>query len=245
MARVRSFAFAATGIAMPPCVRSVLVLVIAGAFAAGIPACEDESAEPDSGEFDEFVRDPVQTQGEPPTIEFPASARVEDDSVNQFIEDLLKHCRDGDYGLYRLAVSTRYEPLSREQFQRAWYAVKTVRIRDIIKVYDPATHPIDPSNPHFRDEYRHPIYCVHATIELREDHHRPVREVIVLIVRENDEWKLGPPASLGLKRKIIGDDTAVEDMVAPPPETSSTAPDADAESISVTTQPATTQPRTN
>jgi len=81
-----------------------------------------------------------------------------------------------------------------------------------------------------REELSNPIYCVHGTILLRDNQRpRPVREVVVLVIKENGEWKLGPPAPAAIKQRIMGTDEPAGDLVNPaifdrPASEPSTAP---------------------
>jgi len=147
---------------------------------------------------------------------FPAALRTDDPSLNKFIDDVLGFCARGDYGMYRLAVGSQYEPLPRKNFERAWHAVKEVRVRKVIRVHEPTTRPAASAPVEIREELRNPIYCVHGTILLRDNQRpRPVREVVVLVIKENGEWKLGPPAPAAIKQRIMGTDEPAGDLVNP------------------------------
>jgi len=136
-------------------------------------------------------------------VEFPESARAEDAALNEFVEDVLGTCARGDYARYRLAVSSQYEPMTRQRFETAWHSVRLVQVRNVKCVYTPPPG-LDAGRTDIRPELRHPIYCIHATITLKERARRRVREVVVLAVKENDRWKLGGPAPLKLKYEILG-----------------------------------------
>lgn len=192
------------------------------AFSAAVllGACKKEEAPPPTTlPVDGYIVDPITQRTAPPLVEFPDWIRTNDASLNEFIDKLLQHCVRGEYGLYRLAVSTKFEPLGRTQFEKAWHAVERVQIRNIRLIHQPTTRHWDPARTDIPEELKHPIYCVHGTIYLRELPGRqllkkPVREVVVLVVKENGEWKLGPPAPADVKRDVMGVQDS-GDLVAP------------------------------
>lgn len=198
--------------------RNMLSVLFAAAMAmAGLTGCRGRSAaSPDSQPAESEEVDPIHQRGAPPEVIFPAALRTDDPSLNQFIDDVLSFCVKGEYGRYRLAVASQYEPLQRQHFERAWNAVKEVRVRKIMRVHQPTTRQADPSRTDIRPELKGPIYCAHATITLRDDRRtRPVREVVVLLIQENGEWKLGPPAPSAIKHRIMGTQESAGDMVNP------------------------------
>ncbi|MGB9626672.1 MAG: hypothetical protein ACPMAQ_17595, partial [Phycisphaerae bacterium] len=198
--------------------RNLFHIVLATAIAAVLTGCRDRSTPPPGSqpaESDEVDR--IEPHGdEAPEVIFPAALRTDDPSLNRFIDDVLGFCARGDYGMYRLAVGSQYEPLPRKSFERAWHAVKEVRVRKVIRVHEPATRMAGSAPAEAREELRNPIYCVHGTILLRDNQRpRPVREVVVLVIKENGEWKLGPPAPPAIKQRIMGTDAPAGDLVNP------------------------------
>ncbi len=198
--------------------RNLFHVLLATARAALLSGCRDQPT-PGPGtqptESDEVDR--IESQGdEAPEVIFPAALRTDDPSLNKFIDDVLGFCARGDYGMYRLAVGSQYEPLPRKNFERAWHAVKEVRVRKVIRVHEPTTRPAASAPAEIREELRNPIYCVHGTILLRDNQRpRPVREVVVLVIKENGEWRLGPPAPAAIKQRIMGTDEPAGDLVNP------------------------------
>lgn len=197
---------------------------IAAVLALGLTAWSDGCRQGSSDEVpsEELKKDRIDARGEGPSVEFPSDVRSDDADLNNFLDHLLRQCAAGEYGSYRLAVASEYEPLPRRAFERAWYNVEQVRVRKILKVHEPDAALVE--RPDIREELKAPIYCVHATIRLRQRPDRPVpqpiREVVVLVVQEQGEWKLGPPAPLALKQRIVGAQGHAEDLVAGTPETS-------------------------
>lgn len=194
-------------------------MVLGGLVVAiGVGACKDKAEPtPTSKPVDEYIADPISQRLAPPAVEFPDTLRSPDASLNAFIEELMQICTRGEYGLYRLAVAARYEPLGRTQFEKAWHAVQKVQIRNIKLIHQPTTRHTDPARTDIPEELKNPIYCVHGTITLREVEgrkiRRPVREVVLLIIKENGDWKLGPPANARIKHEIMGIQEASDDMV--------------------------------
>jgi hypothetical protein len=198
--------------------RKTFSILFAALLAAGGAAgCRDRSSAADTQPSDAEEVDRINPRGaEPPEVIFPAALRTDDESLNRFIDSVLGFCVKGEYGSYRLAVGSQYEPLPRKNFERAWRAVKEVRIRKILRVYEPTTRAADPSRTDVREELKHPIYCVHGTITLRDTQRtRPVREVVVLLIKEHGEWRLGPPAPLAVKHRIMGMEAPAGDLVSP------------------------------
>lgn len=186
-------------------------------------ACDDRTADPEPDPM-ELLTEPIESTEKPPELIFPAAVRTEDASVNTFIDNLLSACAKGQYGLYRLAVASQYDPMAQRHFERAWHAVKQVEIRGVECIYTPPAAEKLAQRPDLREELRHPIYSVHATITLREGFDRPTRELVVLIVKENDEWKLGPPASPAIKHRMVGDQSDADDLVEGSGRAATTAP---------------------
>ncbi len=198
--------------------RNLFHILLATALAAALTGCRDRSTPtPGSQPAESDEVDRIESHGdEAPEVIFPAALRTDDPSLNRFIDDVLGFCAKGDYGMYRLAVGSQYEPLPRKSFERAWHAVKEVRVRKVIRVHDPTTRAAGSAPAETREELRNPIYCVHGTIVLRDNQRpRPVREVVVLVIKENGEWKLGPPAPPAIKQRIMGTDAPAGDLVNP------------------------------
>lgn len=225
-------------------VRTQMTLVIAmsGLAAASVVGCKGKS--PTTTDRSGLLETDIDTKGDAPSVVFPAECHTADESLNAFVEDLLKRCVEGQYGSYRAAVASQIDPMNKYTFERAWHAVKEVRIREIRLVYTPPPEGVPPERAEQRPELLGPIYCAHATITLRQvkPPHRPEREVVVLIIRENGEWRLGPPAPARLKHEIMGESAEPSDLVEPrnpPADIPSTTP---ATSAPAAATPATAAP---
>lgn len=179
-------------------------------------ACREEpSSRPAQDSAEPAPGDMIRTGDEPPpNIVFPDAQRAEDPTVNEFLQGLMTSCAKGDYMAYRLAVASQYDPLPRANFERVWHAIKEVRIRRLMRVAGPSTRAAD-SAPDAGP--KGPIYGVHATVTMRDERRaKAVREVVVLLVREAGEWKLGPPAPASVKYEIMGIQSPAGDLVTVP-----------------------------
>ena len=120
---------------------------------------------------------------EPEILDFPAELRVEDETVNAFIRDVIQTCASGDYEAFRMLWSARDDPFPRDQFERAWQSVQKVTINGVRAVLNP------------RDGSK--LYAVGARVELDPTVREPVREVVILLTWETNQWRLTmPPAGL-------------------------------------------------
>ena len=167
--------------------------------AVGIGACERESgptAEP-----------PPQADESP--IDFPPAVQADDPAVNQFVRRITETCVEGDYEGFRLLWSIRADPFPRQEFERGWKALKKVRVLALQKMKT------------LEGEY---LYCIHTRVELDESVSEPAREVVLLIVRENDRWCLAKaPAHvrkevLGIEEPGSAGDNTPDEGAPPPPQ---------------------------
>lgn len=119
---------------------------------------------------------------------FPDELRVEDESVNVFVQKVMQTCARGAYDAFRLLWSAREEPLPHDEFQQGWQAVKAIHIRVLKKLKLAETPASD------LDGTEQIIYAIGALVEfeptyparqLQED-----REVIMMLIREHNEWRL-------------------------------------------------------
>jgi hypothetical protein len=119
----------------------------------------------------------------PELLEFPLELRAEDESVNAFIVEVIETCASGDYEAFRLLWSARDDPFPRDQFHRAWQSVRRVKVVGLRQVKDADSGRL--------------LYAARALVELDPTVRDPQRDVTILIVKEDDRWRLTrPPASL-------------------------------------------------
>jgi len=132
-------------------------------------------------------------------VEFPAALQPDDPSVGAFIQHVVDTCVAGDYDAFRLLWSAREDPFSRDAFERGWRAVQRVTLVHVQKFR--------------RREEGDIVYGVHARVELDDSVPESQREVVLLIVREGDQWRLvRPPTGLheqltGTPETLLDDDT--------------------------------------
>lgn len=146
------------------------------------PACKrtDESA-------------PAGGSGEappPPPAEllvFPDEVRVEDPSVNEFVESAMTACASGDYERFRLLWSVRQEPLPRNEYEEGWQAVQKIEIRALERAFLS-----NGTEPQLSETEK--AYVILADVSLdptrRAGQREPLREVVLMMVREQDTWRL-------------------------------------------------------
>jgi hypothetical protein len=118
---------------------------------------------------------------------FPDELRVEDTAINDFVTRAMEVCAAGDYEAFRLLWSARDTPLPRAEFEQGWKAVETIRIRALERVM------LAPDPDAGRSEAQ-TVYTAYAQVELdpslRSQGVETRREVILMMVREQDEWRL-------------------------------------------------------
>jgi len=110
-------------------------------------------------------------------VEFPASLRVDDESVNKAIDRAIEACFSGDYEAFRLLWSIRQNPpFTEQEFRIALKGGAKVTVNRLQK---------------FRTPEREVIYAVAGRVELfQPDIPNPVRDVILLLVKESGQWRL-------------------------------------------------------
>jgi hypothetical protein len=145
---------------------------------------------------------------------FPESLRVDEPGVNQFVSTALAQCAGGEYDAFRSLWTAKQEPISRAEFNEGWDAVRRIEVRALEKaLLDLGDGSGDPE----------PIYVLFAEVKLdaaaRVGRREPVREIVLALVREHDQWRLaGAPKEMRdwvrKKHEVAGD--------PPTPEGSST-----------------------
>ena len=120
-------------------------------------------------------------------LAFPENLRVDDASVNTFVNQAMTVCSSRDYDAFRLLWSAREDPLSRDEFEAGWQAVKEIRIRALDRVKLDLSSDEDDTSPQT-------VYALLAEVALDPTHQaaqkKPRREVVLMIVREHEEWRL-------------------------------------------------------
>lgn len=124
----------------------------------------------------------------PSQVDFPASLRVADESVNKAIDRAIEACFSGDYEAFRLLWSIRQNPpFTEQEFRFALKGGARVTVNRLQK---------------FRTPEREVIYAVAGRVELfQPDIPNPVRDVILLLVKESGQWRLA--VAPGYVRKAL------------------------------------------
>lgn len=158
-------------------------------------------------------------------IDFPTSLRVADESVNEAIDRAIAACFSGDYEAFRLLWSIRQNPpFTEQEFKIALKGGANVTVNRVQK---------------FRTIEREVIYAVAGRVELfQPDIPNPVRDVILMLVKESGQWRL--TIAPGFVRKALEnlDKAEQSDDAADLPVTPQPSPiDAPAATVSPTPQP--------
>lgn len=152
----------------------------------------------------------------PKRLVFPDALRVEDDSVNRFVEEAMEICVGGDYEPFRLLWSVEYEPIDRAHFEKHWQSIQRIDVLALEGDPDP-------------DARRYAL-CADVVFDpdaLPPDHelqNDPRRRVVLLIIHEQDRWRLtraSKPVRQWLLQKVA------ESRGEPPPSEATEPADPD------------------
>ena len=150
---------------------SVILTVLA--LWAAVAGCEREEAAKPRAAADDLPA--------PDVLVFPHEVQVADPAVNAFLAHAMRTCTSGRYEPFRLLWSTDADPLPRERFEDHWRAVKKIHILALEK------------DPHGQEAY---AVCADLFFDPdqlpshHELHDNPRRPIVLLIVREHDQWRL-------------------------------------------------------
>jgi hypothetical protein len=139
---------------------------------------------------EESAPEPALPAPEPSVIvDFPEELQAKDRTVSAFIREVIDTCVAGDYERFRLLWSAREDPFPRDAFERGWQAVRRVRVLDV-----------QPFRRRAEDDL---VFGVHAYVELDESVPERSPDVVLLIVKEAERWRLAeaPPA---LRERFLG-----------------------------------------
>lgn len=122
-------------------------------------------------------------------VDFPEELQAKDRTVSALIREVIDTCVAGDYEHFRLLWSAKEDPFPRDAFERGWRAVRRVRILDV--------------QPFRRRVENDLVFGVHAYVELDESVPERSPDVVLLIVKEAERWRLAeaPPA---LRERFLG-----------------------------------------
>lgn len=139
-------------------------------------------------------------------IEFPADVEADDPAVNAFVREVIGTCVTGDYERFRLLWNVHEDPFPRGEFERAWKAVRKVRIIVVQKMRNP------PEGGAYEGTY---LYYVHGRVELDPSVPEPNRDVLLLIIREGEQWRLAR-APKNLRTRVLGEQADQASQAAVP-----------------------------
>ncbi len=151
---------------------------------------------------------------------FPDALRVDDQTVNDFVQRAIEDCARGEYEAFRLLWSVREEPLPREEYEEGWQAIQSIRILALEKIF------LAPGAG--GDAERAVLaYALAMHVALDPTHRaakrEPQRDVVLLLIREHDEWRISR-APKGVRTWIetllVRPDTATSGDTEPPIEDS-------------------------
>ena len=120
---------------------------------------------------------------------FPDALKVDDDSVNRFVTHAMTVCASGRYEAFRLLWSAREEPLPRGEYERGWQAVQRIRVRLVQKI-KLAGRKGEASNAAAPQVAYVVCAAVHLDTSLLAGRRKPDRNVVVLVLQEQGEWRL-------------------------------------------------------
>jgi len=158
-------------------------VIVCVAVALALGGCREDAKSPEASAGQA-------TKTHPNPLIFSEEHRADDETVNAFVTHAMTVCASGDYDDFRLLWSVREDPLPRQEFERGWQAVKSIRIRDLQRVI---VAPSDPADDEAIDGASD-AYAILANVQLDPDHpagqRQPDRQVVLLIRREGDRWRL-------------------------------------------------------
>ena len=160
-----------------------MVALVGSALAVGGCDCrQSEATKSEAGMAN--PPEPVQSAA---VLVFPDELRVGDATVNAFVDHAMTVCSNRDYQAFRLLWSAREDPLTRDEFEEGWHAVKEIRVRGLERV-KLAPAPDQGEGP------PQMVYALFAEVGLDPTHQaaqqKARREVVLMIVREHDVWRL-------------------------------------------------------
>lgn len=159
-------------------------ITLAAALAGVLVGCRPDS---DSTNRDDGS-DEVQPESARAVLNFPQKLMVADATVNEFVAEAMQTCANGDYDAFRLLWSAREELITKREYERGWRSVLRMEIRALEEVKlapDPARDETEPRT----------VYAVfaHVTFDPAQtaDQQDAERQVVLVVLREHDAWRLG------------------------------------------------------
>ena len=129
-------------------------------------------------------------------LTFPDHLRVADASVNDFIVHAMTECAGGDYERFRLVWVATQEPIRRDEYDQGWQAVREITVRAVEQVVV-ETDASKNSAPSGLASKRVNAYALAAEVVFDPAHpagkREPRRQVVLMLTREHDAWRLARP----------------------------------------------------
>ena len=121
-------------------------------------------------------------------VDFPVGIRSDDPSVNDFLMEAIRTCVAEDYEAFRLLWSAREEPIAEPRFRRAWRACRKVSVQELKKIKLVRT---GDGTKDAQGKMEEIVYVVRGHVRLDPNEvPEPERDIILLLVRENEKWRL-------------------------------------------------------
>ena len=159
-------------------------IMLTAALAGVLLGCrpDTDSTSPDDG------ADDLQPESPRAVLTFPPELMVADATVNEFVAEAMQTCANGYYDSFRLLWSAREELITKREYERGWRAVLSMDIRALEEVKlaaDPARGETEPRT----------VYAVFAHVAFdpaqTADQQDVERQVVLVVLREHDAWRLG------------------------------------------------------
>lgn len=152
---------------------SVQRLAMVGLMTLAIGGCKKGEAD---GDTSSQLTTPADDTPQKELVSFPPDFTCDDPEVPEFLKSAVKACVDQDYDKFRSMWSARDEPISEKEFIRAWQANPRFALTEMRRMQTPEGEI---------------VYAVRAHVSLDPNEvPEPDRDVVLLIVNENDNWRL-------------------------------------------------------
>jgi len=161
--------------------RTACVLVLPALLFGGV-GCERSEPAP--------VSDEVERPDPSRRLEFPENAASGDAEVDFFVRSVCLSCLENDYDSFRSFWSNLEEPIKRSKFQRRWQPVEYVAVRKVEAMRHGETGEV--------------LYAVVADFTFGTGAKDPQREVVFLVQKEGERWRLARPPK-HLVERLTGD----------------------------------------
>lgn len=123
-----------------------------------------------------ILPDPSAEQTPKEVIVFPPDFQCDEPGVPELLKQAVQACTDQDYERFRSFWSAREDPITEKEFIRAWRASPKFDLKELRQMKTPEGEI---------------VYAVRALVSLDPNEvPEPERDVVMLIVKEGDAWRL-------------------------------------------------------